>query len=49
MKEGVLTSSDVSDVELLGKVLNCMNTTVGRVIFIFVGLKFNETKPYNTY
>ena len=39
MKEGVLTSSDVSDVELLGKVLNCMNTTVGRVIFIFVGLK----------
>ena len=39
MKEGVLTSSDVSDVELLGKVLNYMNTAVGRVTFIFVGLQ----------
>ena len=37
MKEGVLTSSDVSDMELLGKVLNCMNITVGRVNCILFG------------
>ena len=28
MKEGVLTSSDVSDVELLGNFFNCVNITV---------------------